>query len=403
MDELSERIEKGFKYLVLSRVFRSVAIIYVTLSLPIYLLSLNIRILVVGALFFAMITVSVLITLFSGMIGDRIGYKYSLIISDIPLIIASFLLFYSHSVTTIEIVTIVGGIGGAPGGLRGVFAPGMLAMIARNWPDTSRRVKKMGRLMSAGAFASIGGSLLLYAGYMILPGYSLAGEFRSFYLLAFFLAMLSGVFVYITPERKGERKKKILMRKSSGKYTSRVVITNLAQGSGLGLGMVLLPAWIQLRFNTTASEIGLIFTVSYIATAIGSYLSSYLPLGKSPLLTGSVSRLIQGALLASFAFVPSVLIFTIIFGGRQIFGGFGAPIRSAINVQGIRNEDFGTASSIQGLGVRAGQGTSALSGYLMEMSLPVPELLGGIMQALSGVLYYRLLRNQNSNGNSTSD
>lgn len=392
MDDLTRKIESGFKFLILSRTFRSVAIIYVTLSLPLYLLSLNVRILVVGILFFAMISVSVVISLFAGMLGDRIGYKYSLIIADIPLIIATFLLFTFHSVEAIEIATIVGGIGGAPGGLRGVFVPGMLAMIARNWPETPSRVHKMGMLMSVGSFASIGGSVLLYAGGFLLPGVSIAVEYRTFYVLTFVLAILSAIFVYLTPERKGERKKRVLMRRSSGRYTGKVVATNLIQGSGLGLGIVLLPAWLYLRYGVSSSTIGLIFTVSYATTAVGSLVSSLLPTRDNPIVSGSVSRLLQGVMLALLAFMPTALLATVVYSARQFFGGYGAPIRSAINVRGIRNEDFGTASSIQGLGMRAGQSTSVLSGYLMEISLPVPELLGGIMQCISGYVYYKLLR-----------
>ncbi len=396
MDYETKRIEGGFKYLIFSRTFRSISMVYVTLSLPLYLLSLNVRILIVGVLFFAMISVSLIISLLAGMLGDRVGYRYSLILTDIPLIIATFLLYSFHSLQIIEIATIVGGIGGAPGGLRGVFAPGMLAMIARNWPDTSRRVQKMGRLMSAGAFSSIGGSVLLYAGQYIFPGFSSVEVFRSFYLMTFVFAILSAFFVYITPERKGEKKKRILMRRSSGRYTSRVLLTNIAQGSSIGLGIVLLPAWIHLRYGTSASDIGLIFTASYVTTALGSLISSYLPTRQNPIVRGSAPRFIQGLMLASLAFLPSAFLVTIVYAARQFFGGFGAPIRSAINVRGIRDEDFGTASSIQGLGVRGGQGTSVLSGYLMEFSLPLPELLGGTVQCFAAYLYYRLLRGNDS-------
>ncbi len=392
MDDITARIEKGYKFLILSRIFRSVAMIYVTLSLPLYLLSLNVPVRVVGVLFFVMISISVFISLFAGMVGDRIGYRYSLIIADVPLIFASFVLYRFDYLEAIVIATIVGGVGGAPGGLRGVFAPGMLAMIARNWPDTQKRISRMGLLMSVGAFSSVVGAALLYFGHYLLPSYSPAEEFRAFYLLSFFLAILSAIFIFITPERKGQKKKRRIMRRSSGKYTSKVFLTNLIQGSGLGLGIVLLPAWIKLRYGASTTEIGLIFAISYLATAVGSLVSTYIPLKQSPVIYGSVSRVIQGALLALMAFLPTALLMTVAYSGRQFFGGYGAPIRSAVNVRGVKSDDFGTASSIQGLGMRASQGTSVASGYLMEVSLPLPEFLGGIAQGISAILYYRLLR-----------
>ncbi len=386
------KIDRGFKTLLLSRIFRSVSIIYVTISLPLFLLDLNIQIEYVGIIFFGMISVSSLLSLVSGMIGDRIGYRYSLIIADIPLLFISFVLSLVHNVEIIEIAVILGGVGGVAGGLRGVFAPGMLAMIAKNWTGTQKRISRMGLIMFSGSLASIAGSLFLYAGHFLLPGYKSVTIFRIFYLLMALFAFFSILFVALTPERKSEKKETLLMKRSSGTHTGKVFLTNLIQGSGIGMGLVLLPAWLRIRFSLPNYEIGLIFTFSYVATALGSYISSRRIYKKPVIYYGSLTRVIQGIMLIVMAFLPLSVLVAVAFAVRQFFGGFGAPIRSAINIGGIERQDLGTASSIQGLGMRASQGSSAGAGFLIKVSLPLPVFLGGVMQVIAGYVYFKLLK-----------
>ncbi len=386
------KIDRGFKTLLLSRIFRSVSIIYVTISLPLFLLDLNIQIEYVGIIFFGMISVSSLLSLVSGMIGDRIGYRYSLIIADIPLLFISLVLSLVHNVEIIEIAVILGGVGGVAGGLRGVFAPGMLAMIAKNWTGTQKRISRMGLIMFSGSLASIAGSLFLYAGHFLLPGYKSVTIFRTFYLLMALFAFFSILFVALTPERKSEKKETLLMKRSSGTHTGKVFLTNLIQGSGIGMGLVLLPAWLRIRFSLPNYEIGLIFTFSYVATALGSYISARRIYKKPVIYYGSLTRVVQGIMLIVMAFLPLSVLVAVAFAVRQFFGGFGAPIRSAINIGGIERQDLGTASSIQGLGMRASQGSSAGAGFLIKVSLPLPVFLGGVLQVIAGYVYFKLLK-----------
>ncbi|TRM86637.1 MFS transporter, partial [Sulfolobus sp. A20-N-G8] len=61
------------------------------------------------------------------------------------------------------------------------------------------------------------------------------------------------------------------------------------------------------------------------------------------------------------------------------------------NVRGVSAEDFGTASSIQGIATRLSQMSSGLSGYLLEYALPLPLEVGGVLQAIGGYVYMKLL------------
>ncbi len=395
-DQDSRKIEKRFNFLLISRAARSIGIIYVSLSLPLYLLFLGIRVSIIGTLLLLMVLFSVSLSLLLGAFGDRIGYKYSLLIGEIPMVAATFILYQFHTILPIEIATVVGGIGGTPGGLRGVFAPGLNALIARNWPESEDRVKKMGNVMAVGAFAAFGGALLLYShGYLV----SLMGEaeaFRALYLMSFFLGLVSFISIFFVKERKAAAKKHGIIDRKSGKYTLRVISSNLVNGSGIGFSIALLPAWIELRYGVAPSTVGLMFTFSYIATAVSSLMATKrIGVMRSPLWTASFSRIMQGALMMAVAISPTLLIAASLYMVRSAAAGFGAPIRTAINVKGISNSNFGIASSAQGMAVRSSTGTSAISGYLMEYSLPIPMEIGGILQLIGGMVYYRLMKGEN--------
>jgi hypothetical protein len=85
-----------------------------------------------------------------------------------------------------------------------------------------------------------------------------------------------------------------------------------------------------------------------------------------------------------------------VYAGRSFVAGVGAPNRTTVNVSGISSGDFGVGTSIQGISSRVSQSFSGLSGYLMDVSLPLPLLTGGILQSISGVVYYKLLKRGNS-------
>lgn len=60
-------------------------------------------------------------------------------------------------------------------------------------------------------------------------------------------------------------------------------------------------------------------------------------------------------------------------------------------MNGVNSQDYGTASSIMGLSNRLSQTSSGLSGYMMDVYLPFPVLMGGILQTFGGFIYYKVL------------
>jgi len=381
------RDEYGYVFLLISRIARSVGIIYITLSSSLYLSALGVKPDVIGVVFLGAIGFSSVLTFSLGMIGDRYGYKKILIATETLACVASLILATVVSnYYLIFTALIIGGVGGAAGGIRGAFSPGLTALIASNWKDERERIKRMSFLMSASSFSGIGGSILLSLRAYInntIQGY------RMLYLISFILLLISTISLFFVREVKRPRKTSKIMTISSFKYISKVIISNSITGFGLGLAIPLLPLWFNLAFHASSFMIGLVFTMSYLFTAIGSLISNRIK--AEPLLVASVTRILNGIFLIAMALSPWFPLAALIYIIRGLNAGIGSPNRTMVNVRGVSAEDFGTASSIQGIATRLSQMSSGLSGYLLEYALPLPLEVGGVLQAIGGYVYMKLI------------
>ncbi|QXJ31244.1 MFS transporter [Saccharolobus shibatae] len=377
----------GYTFLLLSRVLRSVGIIYITLSSSLYLSEIGVKPEIIGIIFLGAIGFSSALNLALGMIGDRTGYKKVLIFVEILASIASILLALSINQILIFAALIIGGVGGAAGGIRGVFSPGLTALVASNWADERERVRRLSFLMSASSFSGIGGSILLSLRSYISN--SVEG-YRMLYFISFVLLLGSAISLLFVKEVKRPKKTSKVMKKSSLKFISKVIFSNSITGFGLGVAIPLLPLWYSLAFHASSFEIGLIFTISYLTTALGSLLSNKIRF--DPLKVASITRILNGVFLIAMAFSPWLPLAAGLYIARGLNAGIGAPNRSAVNVRGVSAEDFGTASSFQGLATRLSQMSSGISGYLLDISYSLPLEIGGLLQAVGGYLYMRLLK-----------
>lgn len=383
----------SFRLILASRAFRSAGLIFMALSLPLYLLLNRISIVNVGIIYVGTALANVSVTIAIGMLGDRIGYKYSLVFGEIPALLASGILAFTRSVPLIVIATVISGSAGAPGGMRGSFSVGITPYLARIWQEPSIRIERMAQITFVASIASIGGSLLLYLHGFITRIYGDLGAFEILYHVAFILILLS--FVSLTMIRRDRRQKKTtkFLRKETMKFSARVIITNVINGSAIGFSMALISAWFEIRYGVSASKIGLVFTISYITTAIGSLLASRIHISRErAVYFGSLTRILQGILLIAMAASPIFIMGSTIYIVRTVVAGFGTPIRNVVNIQGIKDEDLGTASSIQGAPSRIMQSTSGIAGYLMDYYPPLPVEIGGLIQIVGGFVYFKLLR-----------
>ncbi|EFD93036.1 MAG: major facilitator superfamily MFS_1 [Candidatus Parvarchaeum acidophilus ARMAN-5] len=386
-------INSTFKFFLISRAMRSVSLVFVTLALPLYLFILHYNVISIGIIYLVIISFNALLSVFLGALGDRLGYKKSLIIGEIFPIIALIMLSSSTNFFIIVIAAVLGGITGVAGGMRGVFSPGSTALIVSNWKDQKERVKRLAETSYVGSAFAIGGSMLLYAIGFISGYVGSIGSFRIFFAISALLIIISMISLLFVEEVRRPKKTTRIMKKSSAKYSIKIIVANLFNGFGLGIALPLLPLWFELRFGVSISNISILYTVSYAATAIASYLAAKRAYHSrfSTLFTASYTRTLQGVMLIVMAFSPLFILSIFFFTIRSFIAGFGSPSRSAVNMNGVNSQDYGTASSIMGLSNRLSQTSSGLSGYMMDVYLPFPVLMGGILQTFGGFIYYKVL------------
>ncbi len=390
-----EKINSSFKYLLVSRAARSTALVFVTLSLSLYLNALGYSLVFIGLLYLLIMLFNVGISFALGMLGDRIGYSRVLIIGEILPAVALLGLAISKNLYVIVGSAIIGGISGTAGGMRGAFSPGTTAYIASNWPNERDRISKLAKInIVASVFSIFGGLLLVFHGYLS-PIYGNIAVFRILFGFAFVILLISLFSLMLVHERKRPKKTTHIMKKESFGYIMRLALPNIINGAGIGLALPLLPLWFELKFSISALYVGEIFTLAYAATALGSYLSGrYLNAMRIRAITVSTAaRIFQGLLLIAMAFSPFVVLALCLYAIRNGIAGVGSPMRSAINIRGINAEDYGSASSIQGIITRGAQTTSGASGYLMDTYMPLPLLVGGTLQVIGAFVYYKLIRN----------
>jgi MFS family permease len=379
--------DKRFKYLLYSRAFRSVAIIYMSLAFSLYLAALHIQIINIGIVAAVAMLFMVFLTISLGLIGDRHGYRIEMLCSEFVALAGAVIIGVSSAPLYIMAGMVIAGIGGGAGGMRGAFSPGTNAFIANNYSDQKDRIRRYSHITLVGSIAAIGGSILFASVSPLSRFIGLLGAYRILFLVSAVMLVASLVSISMLTEEKRPKKTTKVMKSSSMRYSARVIVVNVMGGMGIGLAIPLLPLWLALSYRATSLDIGIIFTALYLAVALGSYLSSKIAHRLRVLNVASYTRLLSGALLFAMAFSPTLIIAALLYLLRGVLAGFGSPSRTAINVRGVDIEDYGTATSIQGVASRAGQLSSGLSGYLMEYALPLPILIGGIFQLASGISY----------------
>jgi MFS family permease len=387
-----ESIDSKFKYLLYSRAFRSVALIYMSLAFSLYLVALHISVIDIGLVAAATMLVMIFLTMLFGMIGDRKGYKTELIIAELVAFAGAAVIAASSAATYIIIGMVIAGLSSGAGGMRGAFSPGTNAFIANNYKEDSDRVKRYSLLTMTASAAAVGGSLI-FSSVSLLSNYvSLVDAYRYLFILAAALLGISVIFLMLLNEAKRPAKTTKVMKMSSMKYSLRVIVANSLGGVSMGLVMPLLPLWFKLSYHAEPLEIGIIFSLVYIATALGSYASSRIAHRFSALNIASYTRILSGVLLFAMAVSPAIVIAGLFYIARATIAGFGSPSRTTVNVRGINSEDYGTAASVQGIASRTAQLSSGASGYLMDYALPFPLFIGGIFQLASGISYKFLFK-----------
>lgn len=235
MPQNNSEIEKTFKYLLYSRAFRSMALIYMSLAFSLYLVELGIKIIDIGLIAAATILFMVFLTMALGYLGDRFGFKKELIIAELFAAAGASIIAISTSVAPIIIGMILGGLSGSAGGMRGAFSPGTNAFIANNFKDEAERIKKYSYVTLVASASAVGGSIMFGLITPISNVLGAVGAYRLMFGVSAIMLFGSLIFLLFLKESEKPKKTSRIMNRSSMSYTLKVVIVNSLGGIGMGV------------------------------------------------------------------------------------------------------------------------------------------------------------------------
>ncbi len=398
--------EMRFEFLIYSRILRSVALVYTTLAAPLYLNLIGVGVAEIGVVYAGLMLFSMLLGLFLGMLGDRFGYRKALILGDLPPLLGLLLMWHSTDVYLAIIAVIVGGAGSFAGGFGGAFSAGMTAITMSNYPEEQKRIKKMSSLMQYAALGSVGGGLMLLLQSVLQRSLGDAGAYRLLFLAAALFMSFSMLSLLFVRERRRPKKTTRIMRGSSLSYTLRIILVNSVNGVALGMALPLLPLFFKIAFhlgsNMTTVVVGVVYIPAYIASSLGARFYGRRSSGLAVVRVASLARSASGMLLIGMGFVFAVgymMPYSIwiiaaaaaLYILRSFAGGFTVPSTSVVGMGGVHEEDYGTASSVQRAAAGIFTSSSGFSGYLAELWIPSPLIIGGLIQLGGGMLYRWML------------
>lgn len=387
--------DHNFRLLLYARVLRSVGISFSSVALPLYLADLGFSVVVIGISFLLMTVFGSFLIFLWGPLGDRYGYARVMIAVE-ALFVASALIFAFYpggALVVILFAAVIGGYGGmGGGGLRGAFGPGMTALVGYLWKGSDERVRRLGKITLVAGLAGTAGYALLFAQSVISVHTGDIGAFRVVYLSTAFSGLGAISLLSLIREPVHTRKKERVITRESGAFVSRIALSNIVNGVGIGLAIPLLPLWFLLAFRYNNAEISVIYIVSAILGAVASYFAHEVSSRFGAVTSASAARIANGLLLAAMAFAPLGIFAAALYCLRAVSAGVSAPIRQAVTMGGVQENELGAATSLTGVAQRASFTSSGLGGYLLTLSEGLPLEFGGALQVCGGLLFYGLLR-----------
>jgi MFS family permease len=395
--------DRNFRLLLYARVLRSIGISFSSVALPLYMASLGFSVVVIGLSFLLMTVFGSLLVFLWGPVGDLYGYARVMMAVEVLFVVSAVIFSLSPAgiLPIILFAAVIGGYGGmGGGGLRGAFGPGMTALVGYLWKGSDERVRRLGAITFVAGLAGTAGYALLSAQSALSAVMGEAAAFRAVYVLTAFTGLGAIVLIGLIREPRHAQKKERLITREGGRFVSRIVLSNVVNGAGIGLAIPLLPLWFRLAFGYSNAEISVIYVVSAIVGAVASYFAHEVSARFGAVLSASAARVTNGLLLVSMAFAPLGIIAASLYCFRAVSAGVSAPIRQAVTMGGVQDTELGAATSLTGLAQRASFASSGLGGYLLALSEGLPLEFGGILQVCGGGLFYGLLRRSKGAGTS---
>ena len=386
-------VHRNGKILLAVRLIQAFAASFVSIFFAIYLTTLDLTISQIGLVLTGGLLSSTIFNLGAGFLEARLGRRKLLIFFGSINGVAGLLFATSTNTSLLIAVAVLASMGYAGG----FGAAQMLerVILAQSCED-QRRTEIYAIRSTIGSLSTSAGSL--FTGLLVvLTAWGLSENSAYQTMFGIFAGLnIVTVLLYIFLDKEAEIKLEEAKESSLSLETKRylVLLSILFSMDTLGGAFItqsLVAYWFFERFGLAMNNIGLIFSVSSLLSAI-SYMAAARISRRIGLINTMVySHLPSSLTLAAIPYMPNLWTSLSLYLGRSLLSNMDVPTRDSYTMAIVKPEERARFQSLLNIprSITLAVGPS-LAGYMMQfIGLGTPFLFGGIIKSIYDVsLWY---------------
>jgi MFS family permease len=409
-----EWMTRDMTLLLLARGFMSAARAFAGVLTPIYLALIGFNGLTLGLLFTVVAITSAVLTSAIGLLSDRLGRKFFIVVLPWFAAVAALVFAVSHVVALLFIFAALGSFGrgaGAGSGTVGPYQPAEQAFMADAIPARHRNslfgrigfASSLGALLGTGPLTSLP-IVLTWLGVSGLQG--MAGYQLSF-LVMVGIALVAGLLALpITEPPRVARKKpeqqpragadvsvrrfRLNLSRRSWFVLLRLGVTNSINGFAVGFFGPFITYWFFKRYGVGPAEVGLLFSIINLVAMAGNLGAAGVARRLGLVRAITITRTLQAVLIVPMVLAPSFWLAGMVYTLRMLVQRIGLPLRQSYVLGVVPSEERATVAAFSNLPSQLTSSASpTLAGYLFDhVALALPFEIGAFFQAFNTLLFF---------------
>lgn len=424
----------NLRWLYVGRALRSFTTAFLTVVFPLYLAQAGYGSVAIGAMLTGSVVTTAALVVGVGLLADRIGPRPVLVSLGLVGAVGAGVVAMTTNPVALMLASGLGGVGrgggAGSGGAFGPFFPAEQSMLASSSP-LGKRTTIFGYVGFVGVLAAAAGSLVaLVPAVAHGDGLSWIAAYRVVFWLGAALSVVvtlaslrlrAGTFAPLAmpadrpgssssraegsrqgkqqpgADRQGPVRPSVRQRDthrlSTRQLIGRLGLTNALNGLGIGFIGPLLTYWFHVRYGAGPGEIGTVYMVVNLASAIPYLGAARVTRRLGPVRTVVVTRGASTAFLLAMAWMPTFPLAGLLYAVRMIVNSLGMPARQSY-VMGVADERRrGTVAAMGTLPAQLfGTITPVVGGALMVSAIDAPIFGAAFFMTANVIAYYFAFR-----------
>jgi MFS family permease len=393
-----------------ARLSMSVSRAIAGVAVPLYLASLGFSAFELGILFLTIALFSAALSSLIGLTTNRFGARTFMVAVPALVAISGLVYAYSHDTALLFIFAALGSFGrgaGAGAGMVGPYQPAESKLIVNSAPQSQRNrafslvsvASTAGALVGTGLAALLGSDHVTtrFATAIFRPSMLAAALFALASALIGTAIVEAGRERQVTPksDRQPEAKRPFFALPHKSRWLLyRLWVTNTLNGAAVGMFGPFVTYWLYRRFGASQVTISELYLLVNIVTLASGLIAPAIATRYGTVKATSALRIGQGLLLIPMAMAPTFAIAGAIYMVRMFAQRVALPLRQSYVLAMADPSEQAQVAALSNLPAQIAMALApSLTGYLFDnVSLVLPFELGGIIQTISSVFYYRFFR-----------